>query len=582
MNSIHLILTLACMALVSTPALADAKAKKTTFSPYSKKAGSTYRKLPKMPKGGTLIVHLGANPEYLNPIVNNDMDTKSIMKLVYMGLLTRDYEGGEYFPGLAEKVSVSLDHKVMTFTLNAKAKWHDGTPVTTADVEFSYQTLWDPKVFAAPHRAYLGKFDFEKVDERVFRLKVENPNVNTLSSLIEEFWIVQKKQFEGVKDFNKSKQIMNPVSSGPYVVKSFSRDQQVVLERNKDWWAYGLPEYKNLHNFDKIIYKIVPDKALAYEKFVKGEIDLIWLDTNTFGTRARGSDRDLVGTSPKTDKKIWAKHFSTKAPANRYYIGWDLKHPLFKSKKTRRALAHLVNYDWIIKELYHDVGARNVSPFGSYSQNSTPQQFKVAIPFDIAKAVKLLKEDGWADTDADNVLDKVIDGKKTKFEFTLRYNSDNQIRAKISQMVKENFKKAGISVNIQSMEWNTFVDEYENHRSEAYVSGWGGGSLLADPKQIWHSKSYEDGSNYIGYSNPEVDALIEKARSELNPKKYLKIIQKIGAIIYDDQPNVFLVEVPGFVLGVNSRIKAKVWAYKTEVRPAVWQYYTEDRTQDRE
>ena len=187
-----------------------------------------------------------------------------------------------------------------------------------------------------------------------------------------------------------------------------------------------------------------------------------------------------------------------------------------------------------------------------------------------------MKEDGWADTDQDNVLDKIIDGKKVNFEFTLRYNSENPMRSKIAQMVKEHFKKAGILVNVQAMEWNTFITQVKAHDFDAMVLGWGNGNLNADAAQVWSSTSWENqGSNYVGYSNPQVDEWIRLSEKELNPQKRFKIVQKIGAQIYEDQPYAFIAETSGLMVGFSSKVRASRWVMKYDNAPPLWQYYTE-------
>jgi ABC-type transport system substrate-binding protein len=545
-------------------------------NPYSKKAGEAYLKLPTAKKGGTLYTHLSSNPKALNPFLTDDVDTKAVLKYLFARLMERDSDTGEYFPYLAEKLEVSKDHKVMTYTLRKDATWQDGTPITTEDAEFTYNTLMDPKVEAAPERAYLGPFKFQKIDEHTFSLSVEQPNVNTLLNFNDDFMLMQKKQFAGVANFNKSKGIIDPIGSGAYELKSFSRDQKIELVRKKDWWGYKIPQFKNLFNFDSIVYRIIPDSALAYEKFMKGEIDVLAMNAELFGTRINGSDKDKFGTGPESNQSVWAKHFRTSAPAPWTYIGWNLKRPMFQSKKTRQALAQLIDYDQIIDRVYHGEGVRCVSPFGSATPNTAPNQMSKAFKLNPAKALELLRADGWADTDGDNVLDKVIDGKKVKFEFTLRYNSENPMRSKIAQMIKEQFKKAGITVNVQSMEWTAHVAEIDNRNFDAIVMGWGNGNMNSDSKQIWHSKSYDNkGSNYVGYSNPEVDALITESEKQLDPNKRFKITQKIGALIYDDQPYAFIVEVPGFMLGVHSKVKAKKWAMKYDSDVPLWMYSAE-------
>ena len=545
-------------------------------SPYPKTAGDVYAKLPAAKKGGTVFTRLLGNPKALNPLLSEDVDSTNVDHYIFARLLDQDHETGDYFPMIAEKLDVSKDHKEMTFTLRKTATWQDGTPITMDDLEFTYQKMWDQKVEAAPLRAFLGEFKFEKVDQYTFKLIVTVPNVNTLPNLIDSFIPIQKKQYAGVVDFNKAKAIIDPIGSGPYKLKSYSRDQKVELERVKGWWGESLPQYKNLNNFDAIVYRIIPDTALAYEKFMKGEIDNIEMNAEMFGTRVKGSDKDKFGTDSESGKEIWAKHFRTQAPAQWTYIGWNSKRPVFASKKTRQALAQLIDYDQISEKVYHNEGIRCISPFGSGTPNTAPDQKSKAFNLNHKKALELLKADGWADSDGDSVLDKMVDGKKVKFEFTLRYNSENPMRSKVAQMVKEQFKKAGIIVNVQAMEWNAYVAEIDNRNFDAIVMGWGKGSLYPDANQIWSSKSYENkGSNSTAYNNPKVDALIADSLKELDVKKRFKIMQQMGSLIYDDQPYAFIVEIPGFIMGSHAKIKAKKWALKYDDAPALWQYSAE-------
>lgn len=564
------------LALLILSGASYSEAAEKLFNPYSKKAGEVYSKLPAAKKGGTLYTHLLSNPKALNPLLTEDVESKAVLRYLMCRLMERDAETGEYFPLLAEKLEVSKDRKIMTYTIRKDATWQDGTPVTTDDVEFTYNTLWNEKVEAAPLRAYIGPFKFEKVDQYTFRFLVEHPNVNTLVNFHDDISVMQKKQFEGVADFNKAKGIIDPIGCGPYKLKSFSRDQKLELERNKTWWGYSLPQFKNLYNFDSIVYRIIPDTALAYEKFMKGEIDVLAMNAEMFGTRVKGSDKDKFGTGPESDKSIWAKHFRTKSPAPWTYIGWNLKRPIFESKLTRQALAQLIDYDQISNKVYHGEAIRCISPFGSETPNAAPDQKSKAFQLNVAKAVELLKKDGWADTDGDNILEKMINGKKTNFTFTLRYNSENPMRAKIAQMIKEQFKKAGIGVTVQAMEWNTHVAEIGNRNFDAIVMGWGNGNMNSDSKQIWATTSYDNkGSNFVAYSNPQVDALIVESEKELDPNKRFKITQKIGALVYDDQPYAFVVEIPGFILGVHSKIKAKTWAMKYDSDAPLWLYSAE-------
>ena len=159
------------------------------------KAGEAYVHLPTAKKGGIFYGELVSNLKSLNPITKQDLQEEETLHYIFSRLMEKDFDTGEYFPLLAEKLEVSKDHKVMTYTLRKEAVWDDGTPITTDDVEFTYQKLMDQKVDAAPLRAYFGPFQFEKVDQRTFRLIVENPNVNTVMNFNDDFKIIQKKQW---------------------------------------------------------------------------------------------------------------------------------------------------------------------------------------------------------------------------------------------------------------------------------------------------------------------------------------------------------------------------------------------------
>jgi microcin C transport system substrate-binding protein len=541
---------------------------------FSSKAGEEYRKLPEAGKKGTLYLTMLGNPRVLVPTLAEDVPSRNTVDYLFAQLMRKDSETGEYFPMIAEKVEVSKDRKLYTFTIRKDAVWEDGTPVTPEDAEFTFNTIMNPKVQAASLRSYFEGMRLEKIDARSFRFSVEKPNVNTLASILDDFLIIQKKQFSAVPDFNKAKGVMEPVTSGPYRLKAFNRDQRVELELKKDWWGFKIPEFKNMFNFDSIVLRIISDPALAYEKFLKGDLDILEMNAETFGTKVKGVDREKFGADAEAKQAVWAKHFMTDAPAPWTYIGWNRKRPVFASKKTRQALAHLVPYDEILAKVFRGEGIRAVSPFGSRSPNAAPDQAAKAFPFDPKKALQLLKEDGWADSDQSGVLSKVIDGKNVKFEFSIQYNSENPMRSKIAQMVKEQFRKAGVQVNIQALEFNALLERMDNRDFDAVIMAWGKGMRHSDSKQIWHSKSSENkGSNFVSYSNPEVDRLIEQASVETDGAKHFKLNQKIGSLIYDDQPYAFIAEVPGFMAGFRrDKIKAKKWVMKYDDTAPTWIY----------
>jgi peptide/nickel transport system substrate-binding protein/microcin C transport system substrate-binding protein len=540
-----------------------------------KQLPSAFADLKPAKKGGTVYLRLGNNPKVLNPVIGNDATSSYSEPFLWATLFTEDSETLNPLPYLAKSYKISADKKTYTFVLNEKAKWSDGTPVTTDDVKFTFDTMMNPKVDAAPIRTYWEGTSLKVVDKTTFEFSVKEPKFDTLRSLY-LLTTIQKKQFEKEPDFNKAKGIMSPIGNGPYKFKQFDRDQQLVFERDKTWWGSELPHLANRYNADQIVLRIMTDDALEYERFLKGDLDLMTFNAEQFGLKVKGTDKARFGSSPKDPQPVWAAEVQNKAPRGYTYLGWNLRKPIFQSVKTRQALARIINYKQIIDAVYQGYAYQCTSPFGSLTKNSAPDLRDAAtmLTTDRKAALKLLREDGWADTDGDNILDKTVDGKKIPFAFELKYNSNNPLRAKIAQIAKENFKAAGINVNVQSMEWNAFLDDVDNRRFDAIILGWTA-TPYPNPKQIWHSSSEANqGSNFIGYSNKQVDDLIDKANAEHDLDKRAEIMKEINRLLYADQPYLFLLEPRSMLAGLNKKVgpakgENDIWAMAYDVSPPI-------------
>lgn len=540
--------------------------------------GSSYDKLPPAKKGGTVILELLGNPKVFNPVISDSSDAFKMEGYLFSNLMTEDAETLEVLPSIATGYTVSADKKDYTFFINKDAKWEDGTPVTAHDFKFTHDKVMDTKVNAAPKRAYLQGVTAEVINDLTIKYHVDTPKFDTLRSLYLQT-AVQKKQFENEPDFNKAKGIMAPIGNGPYRLKQFSRDQKVEFERIKNYWGDKLPYAKNIENADTVIFKIVGDASLRYEKFLKGEIDIMDFqgpNLEAYVNKARGIDKDKVGTKPNSGKDVWANHFENSAPRGYSYVGWNLKKPVFKSKLTRQALARLIDYKTISDKIFFGFYYQSTSPFGSRTMNSdqslrSPSKM---LTFDTKKAMEMLKKDGWADTDGNNILDKMIDGQKVEFKFTIKSNSNNPARAKIAQIIKENYKKAGIEVTINMMEWNAFLGDMDKRNFDACILGWTA-TPYPNPAQTWHTDAEKDeGSNFISYSNPKVDELITKANMIFDLKARAKVLQEINRILYDDQPYAFLLEPGHAYAGFNKKVKASVWIqkYAADPQPGIYSY----------
>ncbi|MDD5747341.1 MAG: ABC transporter substrate-binding protein, partial [Candidatus Omnitrophica bacterium] len=174
----------------------------------------------------------------------------------------------------------------------------------------------------------------------------------------------------------------------------------------------------------------------------------------------------------------------------------------------------------------------------------------VPVPYDPAKAQALLSAAGWVRGE-NGYLSK--DGKI--FEFTIVTNQGNEERLRAAEIIQKRLKTIGMKVKIKVLEWSAFINECINKRDfEAVLLGW---SLSQDPDiyDIWHSGKTREGEfNFIGYRNPEVDALLEQGRREFEPERRREIYHRIHELIYADQPYLFLYNPDNLPI-VNSRFK---------------------------
>lgn len=527
-----------------------------TCSPFAH-AKSSYDSLPAVKKGGNFNDVVSMTPVTFNPLLTTDAESQDLAGQFYFGLFGIDGETYEYYPVLAEKMEVSKDKKTYSFTLNPRARWTDGTPVTSDDIEFTFQKLMDPKVEGAALRGYYEGVTFKKTDAAHFTFTVEHPKFNTLE-FISGFAPVQKKQFEKEEDFNKSRENLRPIGTGPYKFKSLSRDQSIVFERDKNWWGKDLPQFKARFNFDTITTKIIQDPTLRYEKLIKGEIDQTTLTSDQFVTQVQVVDKDRIGKSPKDGKSVWADMLRSDSPMGWFGIALNLKDPRFSSVGTRKGLAYLIDYQGVFEKCFYGTMEQSVSPFNSKSNNVAPElkSQKNWYRFDVAKAAEYFKKDGWVHAEGDSFLSKTISGKKTMFKFSLRYASQSPAQGKTAQLLKEIFKKSGVDLDLRPMDMTSLYKDFEDSEFDAIVMAWTGGGMYPDPKQLWSTEAMKGGSNRVSYSNPKVDELIKKANLEFDRKKRSLILQQIGKILYDEVPYIFVGERHFVLQGMNSRIKA--------------------------
>jgi len=482
----------------------------------------------KAKKGGTFLYNLGSGPTTLNPFSSMDAYATVVQKEVLESLLERNPETYKWSPRLAESWKVSKDGKKYTFKLRKGIFWHDGAPLTVADVKFSFDAILDVETYKTAHRKpyFEGIKAAKIIDKSTIVFTVKNTyfaNFREIANML----IVPMHIYKNPAKKQRKKLNKTLIGTGPYILEKYNKGKNIILKRNKKWWGLKVSAFKNRYNFDKFLMKFVKDSTISMTMLEKGNLDFIGLGADDYVKKTSGK---------KWGKEVFKVKIKNKSAKGYAFIGFNLKDPLFKSKKIRKALHLLVNRELMNKKFLYGLTKLATGPL--YRQSEYADPTVKPIPFNPALALKILRSEGWKDSDGDGILDKMIQGKKKKFEFTILEPSN--FFNKYLTVFKEDAKKIGVVVHIKNIEWTTFVKLLEERKFSAVRLGWSGGKIEWDPKQIWHSDSRsKSGSNFIGYSNLKVDKLIDEARLILDHKKRVKLLRQVYKMIADDVPYIF-------------------------------------------
>lgn len=502
--------------------------------------GACQYEVPKDPT--TLVWHVPAEPNSLNPLISNDAYESLINSLIYDRLIERDNTTLLLKPKMAESYTLSEDKLSITYTLRKDLKWHDGKPVTADDVVFSYKRIMDPKIDAAVARTYFSEFqEIQKLDPYTVRFISKRPYFRSFFTS-GSIPILPKHLFKKGEDFNNHAIGRNPMGNGPYKFVRWTTGQEIVLERNEDYWG-PKPEIK------KISFRFVPDPSTSFQMLKKGELDMANVRT--------------IQWVRQTDSKKFQEQFRKLKyfSLNYSYIGWNLRRPYFSDVRVRKAITHLINREAIQEKIYFGLTEMTTGPFfkGGLEYNQALKPYS----YDLKKAKALLKSAGWIDHDRDGVRDK--DG--VPFQFTLSVPASSASWNLFATLLKEDLHKMGIQMEIRQSEWAAFIKSIDDRDFDACLLAWAS-PVESDPYQVWHSSQTEKGSNFIGYKNGEVDKIIEEARGVFDPVERGKLYQKMHAILHREQPYTFLYISPE-LLAINRRFQ-NVQLHPLGVDPLEW------------
>ncbi len=440
-------------------------------------------------RGGTLAIGIAQDPAVIDPIRTGTFTERQLSTPVYEPLFDIDAKGNTV-PLLVESYTVSDDVKTWRFKLKPGIKFHDGTPFDAAAVLANWDRTSNP-ANRCRCLSQTGEFkEWKAIDPMTVELTLKVPNAALPTILADAPGIMLspaalKADPQGIGT--------KPVGTGPVKFVEWGRNRRVVFERNPDYWQQGKPY------LDKVIFRGMQNTETREAAFKSGQTDIIMQPTMHFVSQAK-SDKRVAVYSPAG--------FGTDAA---YF---NLRKPPLDDLRVRRALAHAMDRDLLIRTLGFGIPTPAYSPFGK-GMSMIKQPVDAYPKYDLAKAQALVKEYG------------------KPVAFTLSYNNDPGTRHLV-QALQEMWAKAGITVALEPFDQNRLVQNMVTKQFEALMFRYTG---RADPHvntfAFLHSKFADvtPSSNYGGIKNERVDRLLEQGAATVDPAKRAEIYSELARVL---------------------------------------------------
>lgn len=441
------------------------------------------------PSGDVLVAAIGGEPDQLDPQKTSSYFSFQVLENVFDTLVEPD-ENLEMQPALAASWQTSDDQLTWTFDLQDGVTFHDGSAFTSEDVVYSYNRIIDEELSNAWKFAAIT--DVDAPDDDTVVITVAQPTPNLLSNLggFKGMAIVDQANVESGEITTA------PVGTGPFSLTDYSSGDHITLTANADYWG-GAPALGGVE------FRFISEPATALAALQAGDID--WTDVvPAQQVESLQSDDALeVGLAPSSD--YW-------------YLALNQARAPWNDVRVRQALAFAIDRDAILQAVSYGTATENQLAIPEQSIWYTPYD---AYSTDLAQAQALLDDAGFTGGTLD-----------------LLATSDYPETITAAQIIASNLAPLGITVNIRQPDFSTWLDEQNTGNFDMLMMGWLGN---IDPDDFYYSQHHTDGaSNAQGYSNPEVDQLLDAARIETDEAARKDLYAQAATIIADDASYIYL------------------------------------------
>lgn len=529
-----------CLFCLITPLKAEPRTSLSRFGTPKYADGFTHFNYlnPNAPKGGRIVMGTIGTFDSVNYFSVIGIKAESLLMTADQLMCATLDDPHSLYGLIAQTADLAPDNSSITFALNPKAVFQDGSPITTEDIKFTIETLRDQGYpVYRNHYSRIEKITLLNAHEIKIDLKKKDDGTYDpeLPLCIARLRVLSKRDLEG-KDF-KSTGLTPMLSSGPYKIKSVSPARSIVYELNDTYWAKDLPVNKGRYNFKEIVIDYYKNAQTQFEAFKAGEFDCFFeADQKQWHTAydfAALKDGRVVQVANKHKRPVTVRTFI-----------FNVRRPLFQDLRVRKALTYAFDFETCNRLFFYDGYERMTSLFANthFVSTSAPsdQEKTLAEPFkekidpavltgpfelpkntceadireNLNKADALLKEAGYVLKNGKRVHQET--GKPLEFEFMIK----DQRLLKVVLAYQKNLAKLGVKMTIRQLDVSPYEKEVVELNFDMIAHAWTNSLSPGIEQQYYFSvknANVNGSTNYIGVSDPQLEELafrIGQAKTE--------------------------------------------------------------------
>ena len=449
------------------------------------------------PDPNTLVMIIESSPTNLDPRVGIDAQSERIDALIFDDLLDRD-EHLNVTPALSERWEIP-DPLTYIFHIRHGVKFHDGRPLTSRDVKWTFDSLLEHKIQTTRAAAYQYVDHIEAPDDYTVIFQLKEP----FSTLL---WNLSDGAMGIVPYGSLTEMTTHPIGSGPFRFVSAEQDKEVVIERNNGYWG-------DTARVSRVRFAVVPDTTTRALELRKGSADIA----------SNALTSDMVLALEKQPNLVVQRAPGTVLG----YMAFNLRDPILRDVRVRQALAYAIDRGSMIHYLSRDFArpADSILPPESWAYDPNIAHYN----YDPDRARQILDAAGYP----------AVNG--VRFHLTMKTSTDESPRL-VATVLQQQLRDVGIALDIRTFEFATFFADVTSGAYQMYTLRWVGSNEDPDIfEYVFHSGKFPPhGANRTFYVNSQIDTLINQGRSETDLAKRKAVYAQIQTILAREVPYINL------------------------------------------